>query len=856
MNLVQIYEELCRQQNQRPRYYISYALKKIEEKLENNEKLILILKLPTGYGKSSITKVLGYAAIQGNDHFLRVIHVLPMRSIIQDLYLRLLESSTIFNERKIAMQYMLSPGSPFFAKKVVLTTLDTFVLNYFKLPAIEIEKAFKYETAHFEFPRAMVHTSFLVLDEFHLFTGLGNIENESKNLTAVITAIKNLANLGIPILILTATLPKKIEELLEYELKPAFLTIEKIEYKGDDEEFEDFTKNKQRIVFLAFNKSIEEILYEKLKENKKIIVVLNTVKKANEIYNKFKEKAVLLHSRLPDIYKNKIFEEIRKGKHDVVISTQVIEAGVDLSFDAMITELCPVDRLVQRAGRVARFKGQGYGEIFVVEPESEEPYDSNIMMLSKDALMKKGNRFNLDYKLAENLIDEVYTHSNLQINSTFEHALDILDNPLFSHKDSTEFFKYFEGFTDNFGIVNCFVEDLIDREFSIPLDERIAVKLLHDKKAKLIKEDGSEETINIGEIKSLKNFSLNLLIEGYKGIKISKDIFYEISGLEFDYVREKMKEYLIDKIEEIKIKIEKSSIEVKEDYYYQLENYLQLLNKIDSETYNKHASVLEEIKAKIKESLTKIQTSQIKANKPCAWIAQSLEDHLENTLRYALSMKENELNVISKRFKMADLNIDNKRVKELIKIVSLLHDIGKASRVYQKRFENDCGCKYKEVSFFLHEVPSAYLVEFIKEPTLNKKERDLVEIAILFHMSAMRDIDRIIKNLEGGKGALKGVSEFDLADYKSKLEEFLFKHNIILNIPDKILIIETKNFLKIIEQKLKNRNNSYLKLYSLLFYRLCIGDNIDAYEVRKNLEQNPDKRSRDYFIKELREVIE
>ena len=50
----------------------------------------------------------------------------------------------------IKTQHMGDSGSPFFAMPVVVTTLDTFALNFFKLPAVEVNKAFKSGNTHFE----------------------------------------------------------------------------------------------------------------------------------------------------------------------------------------------------------------------------------------------------------------------------------------------------------------------------------------------------------------------------------------------------------------------------------------------------------------------------------------------------------------------------------------------------------------------------------------------------------------------------------------------------------------------------------------------------------------------------------
>jgi CRISPR/Cas system-associated endonuclease/helicase Cas3 len=48
----------------------------------------------------------------------------------------------------------------------------------------------------------------------------------------------------------------------------------------------------------------------------------------------------------------------------VLISTQVIEAGLNITCEVMRTHLCPMNSLLQRAGRCARFQGE-QGEVYV-----------------------------------------------------------------------------------------------------------------------------------------------------------------------------------------------------------------------------------------------------------------------------------------------------------------------------------------------------------------------------------------------------------------------------------------------------------------------------------------------------------
>jgi CRISPR/Cas system-associated endonuclease/helicase Cas3 len=49
----------------------------------------------------------------------------------------------------------------------------------------------------------------------------------------------------------------------------------------------------------------------------------------------------------------------RDGRPAVLVATQVVEVGLDISADALLTELAPANALVQRFGRCARWGGQG-----------------------------------------------------------------------------------------------------------------------------------------------------------------------------------------------------------------------------------------------------------------------------------------------------------------------------------------------------------------------------------------------------------------------------------------------------------------------------------------------------------------
>jgi CRISPR-associated endonuclease/helicase Cas3 len=109
-------------------------------------------------------------------------------------------------------------------------------------------------------------------------------------------------------------------------------------------------------------------LIEKLAEGGCAAVICNTVSRAQEIYQAVADAHVapgattLFHARFPFTWRDKIEKRVvdtfgpgvSRPQRAVVVATQVIEQSLDLDFDLMISELAPIDLLIQRAGRLHR----------------------------------------------------------------------------------------------------------------------------------------------------------------------------------------------------------------------------------------------------------------------------------------------------------------------------------------------------------------------------------------------------------------------------------------------------------------------------------------------------------------------
>lgn len=118
-------------------------------------------------------------------------------------------------------------------------------------------------------------------------------------------------------------------------------------------------------------------LTEKLRDGGCAAVLCNRVQRAQDIYQALQdahlveaEDLILFHARFPFQWRDEIEKKVldkfgkdkdhpnqsnpRRPRRAVVVATQVIEQSLDLDFDYMISDLAPVDLLLQRAGRLQR----------------------------------------------------------------------------------------------------------------------------------------------------------------------------------------------------------------------------------------------------------------------------------------------------------------------------------------------------------------------------------------------------------------------------------------------------------------------------------------------------------------------
>lgn len=118
-----------------------------------------------------------------------------------------------------------------------------------------------------------------------------------------------------------------------------------------------------------------EFLREKLLDGGCAAVICNTVDRAQQVFRQIRDAGLvpegdlfLLHARMPFCWRERAEGAVlqRFGKLDrpatgprrgIVVATQIIEQSLDLDFDLLITDLAPIDLLIQRIGRLHRHSG-------------------------------------------------------------------------------------------------------------------------------------------------------------------------------------------------------------------------------------------------------------------------------------------------------------------------------------------------------------------------------------------------------------------------------------------------------------------------------------------------------------------
>ncbi len=369
----------------------------IFNQITNNDHPAILLKAPTGSGK--LEAILFPVLAQNYRLFLP----LPTRSLLDDHRQRIQEylkrlSANLAN-REIALvidtgsqmyRYVYQNGNDItdslkinlrrhlYKGDVILTTIDKFMYRYF---------GFGDKQKSFIFPlrihrESQIHKTLICFDEPHTYDDISFTNFQS--------LVQSLYEAGRSLILMTATLPKEHYQKFYY--------LDLIDYIDDQEKQTNLNQFHEKILNRKsdlnrksfewlneiqrdfenpepFQKQVSDLILSEWQNQgtRRILTVVETVKDAVEIYKTVKNKIgthqeeqflFLYHGRLSEYPKTSefsrtnIYKKLKQRDQDqqpyIIITTSAIEVGCDLNAEVLISEICPPENLIQRAGRCNR----------------------------------------------------------------------------------------------------------------------------------------------------------------------------------------------------------------------------------------------------------------------------------------------------------------------------------------------------------------------------------------------------------------------------------------------------------------------------------------------------------------------
>ena len=232
----------------------------------------------------------------------------------------------------------------------------------------------------------------VILDEIHTYS--------DKAQAMVLAIVDVLVQAGCRLHVGTATMPTALYNEVRRRLGgPAAV----YEVRLADEVLDQFNRHEVYKIARdpkhpeALTATVDELLHQAFAADEKVLLICNTVVGAQAEFERLQwafpsVKAMLLHSRFRRLDRASLEEQLTKefdGQPGpcFVVSTQVVEVSLDISFDRMITEAAPLDALVQRFGRVNRRRSaETIGRlqpVHVIEPALKTPpYNREVVLRS------------------------------------------------------------------------------------------------------------------------------------------------------------------------------------------------------------------------------------------------------------------------------------------------------------------------------------------------------------------------------------------------------------------------------------------------------------------------------------------
>ena len=335
---------------------------------------IFSLTVPTGGGKTvaSMAFALNHAVANSMK---RIIYVIPYTSIIEQnakVFRDILGQENVV-EHHSQVSYELSENADELEYRSALATenwdapvIVTTAVQFFE--SLYANRSSKCRKLH------NIANSVIIFDEAQMIP--------SNNLRPCVAAIAELVRAyNATAVLCTATQPAIDGMLLEYSKKESVVEL----CPDVDGMFEKF----RRTSFEKEGRLATDELVSRLESQQQVLCIVNTRKFAQEVYEALpSEGRFHLSTLMCPVHRKQKLDEIRErlksGKTCRVVSTSLIEAGVDVDFPRVFREMAGLDSILQAAGRCNR-EGKRRAESSIVTVFESENKVNKLIAVNRDA---------------------------------------------------------------------------------------------------------------------------------------------------------------------------------------------------------------------------------------------------------------------------------------------------------------------------------------------------------------------------------------------------------------------------------------------------------------------------------------
>ena len=401
------------------------------------------LKVPTGGGKTLSS--MGFALEHACCHDMhRIIYTIPFTSIIEQnagVFKDIFGKDVVLEHHSNLLEKDDQEYSPSSLRQrlamenwdmpVVVTTNVQFFESLFACKTSRCRKLHN------------IAGSVIVLDEAQAIP--------TRYLKPCLLALRELVDhYGCSVVLCTATQPA-LDDMRSLG-KEAVTHITEI-VESPDSLFEQL----QRVVVQFIGKTTNVELAELMKKEQQVLCIVSTKKQAQDVFTQLQSNDGIYHlsTNMYPLHRQQILQEIRnqlkQGKPCRVVSTSLVEAGVDLDFPVVYRAMAGLDSIAQAAGRCNREGNLNelgkLGKVYVFEPEvlPSMPWLKRCITRGKEALRSLPDKDPLGTEVIRRYFELLYDVQNLDDKQILQ-----LLNPvpgrdlLFQFREAADNFKFIE----------------------------------------------------------------------------------------------------------------------------------------------------------------------------------------------------------------------------------------------------------------------------------------------------------------------------------------------------------------------------------------------------------------------------